>query len=174
MIGAAHPGCSKRLGLADRADNLPAQLSGGQQKWVAIDRGLITDRLLLDDEPLGARDVYTGRRVLQLLQEANRSGLGVVMVTLNRSAAAVADRVIHMRDGAIVEELCPCSPGGPRIRYGERATFATGGFGIFGGVPARHVESTSDLRILSYQGCCRSGDDGAGDGNRTRVASLED
>ncbi|MCB0925757.1 MAG: ABC transporter ATP-binding protein [Mycobacterium sp.] len=99
------------VGLADRADNFPAQLSGGQQQRVAIARALITDPdLLLADEPMGALDVETGRRVLELLQETNRSGLGVVMVTHNRAAAAIADRVVHIRDGAIVEERHNATP----------------------------------------------------------------
>ncbi len=98
------PGLLEAVGLADRADSFPAQLSGGQQQRVAIARALITDPdLLLADEPMGALDVATGRRVLELLQETNRSGLGVIMVTHNRAAADVADRVIYMRDGAIVE-----------------------------------------------------------------------
>ena len=105
------PGLLDAVGLADRADSFPAQLSGGQQQRVAIARALITDPdLLLADEPMGALDVETGRRVLELLQDTNRSGLGVVMVTHNRAAAAVADRVIHMRDGAIVEEQRNTAP----------------------------------------------------------------
>lgn len=93
------------VGLTDRTDNFPAQLSGGQQQRVAIVRALITDPdLLLADEPMGALDVATGKRVLELLQETNRSGLGVIMVTHNRTAADIADRIIVMRDGAIVED----------------------------------------------------------------------
>jgi putative ABC transport system ATP-binding protein len=99
------------VGLADRADSFPAQLSGGQQQRVAIARALITDPdLLLADEPMGALDVATGRRVLELLQETNRSGLGVIMVTHNRAAADVADRIIQVRDGAIVEEHRNAAP----------------------------------------------------------------
>ncbi len=99
------------VGLADRAGSFPGQLSGGQQQRVAIARALITDPdLLLADEPMGAIDVATGRRVLELLQQTNRSGLGVIMVTHNRAAADVADRIIEMRDGAIVEQRRNSAP----------------------------------------------------------------
>lgn len=99
------------VGLADRRHNFPAQLSGGQQQRVAIARALITEPdLLLADEPMGALDVATGQRVLELLQETNRSGLGVIMVTHNRAAADVAHRVIHMRDGAIAAQHVNAAP----------------------------------------------------------------
>ncbi|MEB3968721.1 hypothetical protein OSH93_04510 [Mycobacterium ulcerans] len=62
------------------------------------------------DEPMGALDVATGRRVLELLQQTNRSGLGVIMVTHNRAAADVADPIIQMRDGAIVEQRRNSAP----------------------------------------------------------------
>lgn len=94
------------MGLAERTRNFPGQLSGGQQQRVAIARALIADPdLLLADEPMGALDVTTGQRVLGLLQQANRSdGRGVIMVTHNKVAAEVADRVVHMRDGVIVDD----------------------------------------------------------------------
>ncbi|WP_433714060.1 ABC transporter ATP-binding protein [Nocardia sp. CA-084685] len=89
--------------LTDRADHFPAQLSGGQQQRVSIARALVTDPdLLLADEPTGALDVATGRGVLELLQRTSRAGRGVVMVTHNEVAAAIADRVIRMRDGHII------------------------------------------------------------------------
>ncbi len=99
------PALLDAMELKDRAHSFPAQLSGGQQQRVSIARALITDPdLLLADEPMGALDVATGRRVLELLQETNRSGRGVIMVTHNKAAADVAHRVIHMRDGAIVQD----------------------------------------------------------------------
>ncbi|MGB1225059.1 MAG: ABC transporter ATP-binding protein [Mycobacterium sp.] len=105
------PDLLEAVGLGHRADNFPAQLSGGQQQRVAIARALITDPdLLLADEPMGALDVATGQRVLELLQETNRSGLGVIMVTHNRAAAAIADRTIQMRDGAIAAEERNATP----------------------------------------------------------------
>ncbi|MBV8929036.1 MAG: ABC transporter ATP-binding protein [Mycobacteriaceae bacterium] len=97
------PGLLAAVGLSDRAGHFPAQLSGGEQQRVAIARALATDPdLLLADEPAGALDVATGRRVLELLQQAGRAGRGVIMVTHNEAAAEIADHVMRMRDGAIV------------------------------------------------------------------------
>ena len=93
------------VGLSDRGAHFPAQLSGGEQQRVAIARALATDPdLVLADEPAGALDVATGRRVLELLQQTSRSGCGVIMVTHNEAAAEVADHIVRMRDGAIVSE----------------------------------------------------------------------
>ena len=93
------------VGLSDRADHFPAQLSGGQQQRVSIARALATDPdLLLADEPTGALDVATGRGVLELIQQTNRAGRGVIMVTHNEAATAIADRVVRMRDGRIVAD----------------------------------------------------------------------
>ncbi|MGC1210978.1 MAG: ABC transporter ATP-binding protein [Micromonospora sp.] len=90
------------VGLADRVDHFPAQLSGGQQQRVAIARALVTDPdLVLADEPTGALDTVTGRSILRLLQQTNRQGRGVLMVTHNASVAAMAHRVVRMRDGRI-------------------------------------------------------------------------
>ena len=90
------------VGLADRMDNFPAQLSGGQQQRVSIARALATDPdLLLADEPTGALDTATGQSVLQLLQQTNRAGRGVLMVTHNAGIAEMADRVVEMRDGRV-------------------------------------------------------------------------
>jgi len=91
------------VGLSDRARHFPAQLSGGEQQRVSIARALATDPdLVLADEPAGALDVATGRRVLELLQRTSRAGRGVIVVTHNEAVADVADHVIRMRDGAIV------------------------------------------------------------------------
>jgi putative ABC transport system ATP-binding protein len=91
------------VGLSDRAAHFPSQLSGGEQQRVSIARALATDPdLLLADEPAGALDVATGRDVLALLQKTSRAGRGVIMVTHNEAAAEIADRVMRMRDGAIV------------------------------------------------------------------------
>ncbi len=91
------------VGLSDRMDRFPAQLSGGEQQRVSIARSLATDPdILLADEPTGALDAATGRRVLEVLQQASRGGRGVLMVTHNESAAEIADHVIRMRDGQIV------------------------------------------------------------------------
>jgi putative ABC transport system ATP-binding protein len=100
------------VGLSDRAAHFPAQLSGGEQQRVSIARALATDpELLLADEPVGALDVATGRRVLGLLQQTGRAaGCGVIMVTHNEAAAEVADHVIRMCDGAIVSADRNASP----------------------------------------------------------------
>ncbi|MGE5694888.1 MAG: ABC transporter ATP-binding protein [Candidatus Sericytochromatia bacterium] len=99
------------VGLSDRAGHFPAQLSGGEQQRVSIARALATDPdLLLADEPAGALDVATGCRVLELLQQTSRAGRGVIMVTHNETAAEIADRVMRMRDGAIVSADRNASP----------------------------------------------------------------
>ncbi len=100
------------VGLSDRAAHFPAQLSGGEQQRVSIARALATDPdLLLADEPAGALDVATGRRVLELLQQTSRAtGCGVIMVTHNEATAEVADHVVRMRDGAIVSTDRNASP----------------------------------------------------------------
>src|ERR1700757_2678438 len=91
--------------VSDRGAHFPAQLSGGEQQRVASPRPLATaPALLLADEPAGALDVATGRRVLELLQQTSRAGRGVIMVSHNEAAAEVADHVVRMRDGAIVSE----------------------------------------------------------------------
>jgi len=91
------------VGLPDRADHFPVQLSGGEQQRVSIARALATDPdLVLADEPAGALDVATGHRVLELLQQTSRAGRGVIMVTHNEATAEIADHVARMRDGAIV------------------------------------------------------------------------
>jgi putative ABC transport system ATP-binding protein len=100
------------VGLSDRAAHFPAQLSGGEQQRVSIARALATDPdLLLADEPAGALDVATGRRVLELLQQTSRdTGCGVIMVTHNEATAEIADHVMRMRDGAIVSADRNASP----------------------------------------------------------------
>jgi putative ABC transport system ATP-binding protein len=100
------------VGLSDRAAHFPAQLSGGEQQRVSIARALATDPdLLLADEPAGALDVATGRRVLELLQQTSgATGCGVIMVTHNEATAEIADHVMRMRDGAIVSADRNASP----------------------------------------------------------------
>ena len=90
-----------QVGLAERADNFPAQLSGGEQQRVAIARALAKNpKLLLCDEPTGALDYRTGKQVLGLLQDTGRdTGRTVVIVTHNLAFTQIADRVIHVREG---------------------------------------------------------------------------
>ena len=99
-----------RVGLGDRAEHLPAELSGGEQQRVSIARALLlAPELLLADEPTGNLDSRAGAQVLGLLRELNRAeGHTIVMVTHDPSAAAVADRVVFLRDGTIAGEV----PGG--------------------------------------------------------------
>jgi putative ABC transport system ATP-binding protein len=97
--------CLDQVGLADRAEHHPAQLSGGQQQRVAIARALVNDPvLILADEPTGALDTRTSFEVMGLLQDLNRSGLTVVLVTHEHDIADFATRVISFRDGRVVDD----------------------------------------------------------------------
>lgn len=91
------------VGLAERRQHYPAQLSGGEQQRVAVARAIAKQPgVLLCDEPTGALDSATGVRVLQTLAQANRElGTTVVIITHNASIAAMAHRVLHFRDGQI-------------------------------------------------------------------------
>lgn len=91
------------VGLGERIDNFPAQLSGGEQQRVAIARAVAKNpKLLLCDEPTGALDYHTGKQVLKILQDMVRNeGATVVIVTHNQALAPIADRVIHMHDAKI-------------------------------------------------------------------------
>lgn len=91
------------VGLSDRANNFPAQLSGGEQQRVAIARALAKNpRLLLCDEPTGALDYVTGKAVLKLLYDLSREhGTTVIIITHNQAIAPMADRVIKIKSGKI-------------------------------------------------------------------------
>ncbi|MCL2342736.1 MAG: ABC transporter ATP-binding protein [Firmicutes bacterium] len=91
------------LGLKDRADNFPAQLSGGEQQRVSIARALAKNpKLLLCDEPTGALDDETGKQVLKLLADSSREqGMTVILITHNTAIPPIADRVIRVRDGRV-------------------------------------------------------------------------
>ncbi|MFY9116437.1 MAG: ABC transporter ATP-binding protein [Bacteroidales bacterium] len=92
----------ERMGLSDWENHLPSALSGGQKQRVAIARALVTQpRVILADEPTGALDSQTSVEVMQLLQEVNRTGITVVMVTHNPEMAAMSRKTIHIRDGII-------------------------------------------------------------------------
>ncbi|MBP3866955.1 MAG: ABC transporter ATP-binding protein [Eggerthellaceae bacterium] len=90
-----------QVGLSHRMDNFPAQLSGGEQQRVAIARALAKNpKLLLADEPTGALDYNTGKQILRLLQTTcYDTGKTVVLITHNQAFTAIADRVIHVREG---------------------------------------------------------------------------
>ncbi|HSJ46728.1 MAG TPA: ABC transporter ATP-binding protein, partial [Euzebyales bacterium] len=92
------------VGLAERADHFPSELSGGEQQRVAISRALAPEPdLLLCDEPTGALDLETGRQVLGVLQHRNRERATTVVNVTHTAIAAMADRVVRLRSGAIVE-----------------------------------------------------------------------
>ena len=93
------------VGLKDRANNFPAQLSGGEQQRVAIARALAKNpKLLLCDEPTGALDYNTGKAILQLLQDCSRkNGMTVVIITHNQALTAMADRVISVKSGIVTD-----------------------------------------------------------------------
>jgi putative ABC transport system ATP-binding protein len=103
-----------RVGLADRAEHTPAELSGGQQQRVSIARALLLEpEVVLADEPTGNLDTRAGREILNILRRmSSDDGLTVVMVTHDPAAAAVADRVVFLRDGKVVGEV----PGGSTER----------------------------------------------------------
>ena len=93
----------ERVGLTDKAKNRPNQLSGGQQQRVSIARALAGDpAVILADEPTGALDSRTGREVLEFLQELNRDGRTIVLITHDNSIAVKANRIIRLADGKIV------------------------------------------------------------------------
>ena len=93
----------EQVGLADRAGNFPAQLSGGEQQRVAIARALAKNpRLLLCDEPTGALDYHTGKAILKLLQDTCRStGMTVIIITHNKARCDMADRVVRVKSGTV-------------------------------------------------------------------------
>ena len=94
-----------QVGLSERKANFPAQLSGGEQQRVAIARALAKNpKLLLCDEPTGALDYNTGKAILKLLQDTCRkSGMTVAVITHNQALTAMADRIIRVKSGTIVE-----------------------------------------------------------------------
>jgi ABC-type lipoprotein export system ATPase subunit len=95
--------CLDRVGLADKHDRLPGNLSGGEQQRVAIARALVkSSRVLFADEPTGSLDKATGEQIMELLGELNGEGLTVVMVTHEPAYAALAGRIVHIEDGRIV------------------------------------------------------------------------
>lgn len=91
------------VGLGDRLDNFPSQLSGGEQQRVSIARALAKNpKLLLCDEPTGALDYKTGKQILKILQDmCRKSGMTVVIITHNQAIAPMADKIISMRSGKI-------------------------------------------------------------------------
>jgi putative ABC transport system ATP-binding protein len=94
----------ERVGLRERAVQLPSELSGGEQQRVAIARALVNDPpILLADEPTGNLDTETGERVVALLEELHRAGKTIVLVTHEETLARAASRIIRVRDGRVRE-----------------------------------------------------------------------
>ena len=106
------PEVFQSVGLGERIDNFPAQLSGGEQQRVAIARAVAKNpKLLLCDEPTGALDYHTGKQVLKILQDmVRKEGATVVIVTHNQALAPIADRVIHMHDAKIRDVVMNANP----------------------------------------------------------------
>ncbi|MDE6854894.1 MAG: ABC transporter ATP-binding protein, partial [Muribaculaceae bacterium] len=95
-----------RMGIAHRAKHYPSQLSGGQQQRAAIARAIVgRPGLILADEPTGNLDSKNGAEVMELLSELHKEGATIVMVTHSHRDAAVADRIINLYDGQIVDRL---------------------------------------------------------------------
>ena len=102
----------EEVGLKDRLNHFPAGLSGGEQQRVAIARALAKrPKLLLCDEPTGALDCETGQSILKLLQETSKkNNMTVIIVTHNMALTAMADRVIRLRSGSIIESYINWMP----------------------------------------------------------------
>ena len=107
----------RSVGLGERLDHFPNQLSGGEQQRVAIARALATGNpILLADEPTGELDFRTGVEILAVLQNQARSGMTILIVTHNREISRIADRVIELSSGQILSDG---PPPGPRAALGD-------------------------------------------------------
>ena len=95
----------ERVGLADRRKHYPTQMSGGQQQRVAIARAISTHPpVIMADEPTGALDSRTGQQVLKFLQQLNREGSTIILITHDNGIAATAPRMVRLSDGRIVSD----------------------------------------------------------------------
>ena len=93
-----------RVGLEDRLTHYPSELSGGQQQRVAIARALVNDpEVILADEPTGNLDRESGRQVMELFSDLNKSGSTILFITHNQELASQASRVVHIDDGCLSE-----------------------------------------------------------------------
>lgn len=94
-----------KVGLKDRADHLPSELSGGEKQRVAIARALVTNpKVVLADEPTGALDSTTSHSVMELLKDINREGMTVFVITHEEDIAAETDRIVRLKDGVIISD----------------------------------------------------------------------
>jgi len=93
------------VSIANRARHKPSEMSGGEQQRIAIARALVNDpALILADEPTGNLDTHTSHSIMEFLQELNRKGITIVIVTHEEDIAAYTQRTIYLRDGKIIEE----------------------------------------------------------------------
>jgi putative ABC transport system ATP-binding protein len=94
-----------KVGLKDRADHLPSELSGGEKQRVAIARALVTNpKVVLADEPTGALDSTTSNSVMDLLKDINREGMTVFVITHEEDIAEETDRIVRLKDGVIISD----------------------------------------------------------------------
>ena len=94
-----------KVGLKDRADHLPSELSGGEKQRVAVARALVTNpKVILADEPTGALDSTTSHSVMELLKEINRGGMTVFVITHEEDIASETDRIVRLKDGVIISD----------------------------------------------------------------------
>ena len=106
----------ERVGLGDRVQFKPTQLSGGQCQRVAIARAIVNNpKILLADEPTGALDTQSGEQIMEIFQRLNREGVTIVMITHEQEIAAHARRVLHIRDGRLLEGTSAPQAEGPPL-----------------------------------------------------------
>ena len=114
------------VGVAERASHRPAQLSGGEQQRVAIARAVANrPSLLLADEPTGELDARTGEQIVSLLSQLNRDGTTLVVVTHDEELARAARRVVHMRDGVIIDDRSSNGERPIAVRFQEKGVERT-------------------------------------------------
>ncbi len=108
----------RQVGLSNKANRLPNEISGGEQERVAIARAIVNNPMvLLADEPTGNLDTRTGQEIIDLFQKLNQTGITILMVTHNPECAGKADRVLCVSDGLIMEQEC-------RIKSGDFSSAA--------------------------------------------------